>query len=167
MKPKLALFVSIALTAFVVVILTGVINQVKETTTPVEKVVQVEPTTETTLTPTATLVPTPQLPSLTPEQAANMAAQIFNRQDLFSVETLTIAGVVTYKVTFSNGDIVNMGQDGQVLSVVIQPLPTNVAANINSGSQNNGGSGVHSPYQESGNPGSDDDGDEHEGGEED
>jgi hypothetical protein len=161
MKPKLALVVSVALTSFVVVILTGVITQVKEAAAPVEETIQVDPTAGFTFTPTETLVPTAQKTPLSPEQAANMAAQILSRQDLFSVEKVTNSGLVTYKVAFSNGDIVYMGQDGQVLSIEIQTHPTNVAANIIDGNNNASSAGLNRNHQESNNSGNDEGG-EHE-----
>ncbi len=153
MKPKLALLVSVVLTTFVVVILTGVISQVKEVAAPIKEVVQVEPTQANTAIPTETTTPTPQITPVSPEQAASIAAQILNRQDLFSVETITNSGIAIYKVTFSNGDLVYMGQDGQVLSVDIQSLPANVAANVIGGTSNSGGFSGQSSRHGSGSSG--------------
>jgi hypothetical protein len=164
MKPKLALLVSVTLTTLVVVILTGVINQVKETAIPVKEAIQVAPTEVNTPTPTEATTPTPQTTPVSPEQAASLAAQILNRQDLFSVETITSSGVAIYKVTFSNGDLVYMSQDGQVLSVNIQTLPANVAAYTSGGNTGANSTGSHEHRQESSNSGSNEGGDHEDEG---
>ena len=57
--------------------------------------------------------------SVTPEEAAQIAARYLNRTDLYSVESAQFNGASAYLVTFSSGDMVYVGIDGQVLSVQV------------------------------------------------
>jgi len=66
--------------------------------------------------PTAT-APAPMPTTVTPEEASRIAARYLNRTDLYSVESAQFNGVSAYLVTFSSGDIVYVGSDGQILSV--------------------------------------------------
>ena len=68
--------------------------------------------------PTAA-APVAVAPSVTPEDAAQIAARYLNRTDLYSVESAQFNGIPAYLVTFSSGDMVYVGTDGQVLSVQI------------------------------------------------
>ena len=119
MNPKITLFLSVTLTAFVVAILSGIVNKVTSTP-PVYAMapVQVQQAATATLEqPTATDLPLPtEQTLLSPEQAAALAAQAINRQDVYSVETSTYNGVDAYKVVFSSGNIVYIGLDSQVLT---------------------------------------------------
>ncbi len=54
---------------------------------------------------------------VTPEEASQIAARYLNRTDLYSVESTQYNGASAYLVTFSSGDIVYVGADGQVLFV--------------------------------------------------
>jgi uncharacterized protein YpmB len=51
---------------------------------------------------------------LSPEQAAQVAADFLGQTSVYSVEMTAIRGVSLFKVTFSSGDIVYIGMDGQV-----------------------------------------------------
>jgi hypothetical protein len=67
-------------------------------------------------------LPTPEAPvtvatGVSPEDAAQIAARYLNRTDLYSVESAQFNGVSAYLVTFSSGDMVYVGADGQILSV--------------------------------------------------
>ena len=160
MNPKIALFLSATLTAFVVATLSGVVNKVISTppaNTIVPVQVAAQPSATVTLEqPTDLPAPTMQTP-LSPEQAATLAAQAINRQDVYSVETSTYNGVDAYKVVFSSGDVVYIGFDSQVLAktqiqpVVVSAPATNPSVRSNNNGGNRGGSGEH-------------DGGEHEGG---
>jgi hypothetical protein len=164
MNPKVVLFLSTTLTAFVVATLSGVVNKVTSmpaanTVAPGQAVVQQAPTA-TLEQPTDMPAPTAQLP-LGPEQAAALAAQAISREDIYSVETSTYNGVEAYKVVFSSGDIVYIGLDSQVLAKTkLQPVVVNVAATKPpKKNRNNGGDG-----QSSNNPPGNNGG-EHEGNE--
>ena len=122
MKTKIALFLSAILTAFVVAVLSGVVNKVTSaspanSSAPVQAAAQQDATT-TLDQPTPTDLPTAILQtSIDPIKAATLAAQAINRQDVYSVETSTYNGVNAYKVVFSSGDVVYVGFDAQVLAL--------------------------------------------------
>jgi hypothetical protein len=61
-------------------------------------------------------------PSLAPEQAAALAAQVIGRTDTYSVETTDFNGATVFLVTFSSGDLVYVSLEGQILSIA--KLPT-------------------------------------------
>jgi hypothetical protein len=67
--------------------------------------------------------------TISPEDAATIAAQYMGRSDLYSVESTSLYGNTVYKVVFSSGDIVYIGLDGQVIGVapaqVAEPDPSN------------------------------------------
>jgi hypothetical protein len=128
MTPKSALFISVAMTAFVLVMLAGVVLSLNSATN--SKLALAE-------TPTQAIIDTPfpvqvepaptQLVRIGPEQAASIAAQFTNKTDVYSVETLVTNGVTSFKVTFSSGNIVFVALDGQILSTsALQPSPAPV-----------------------------------------
>jgi hypothetical protein len=123
MLPKKTLLISAALTAFVLVMLTGVASAFKQPSQPVVVEAAALPTVTVPATEQATAIV-----SLTPEEAASVAAQVLNEQDLYSVESASFNGALSYKVTFSSGQLVYVSLDGQILSidkikpvVVVQP----------------------------------------------
>jgi hypothetical protein len=152
---KSTLFISAALTAFVLVMLAGVVTAFKNI--PVASQVAAAPVAAVTAEalPTAvpelptsvpTLAPTP----VSPQDAAGIAAQFMNKQDVYSVETATLDGANVYKVTFSSGDIVYVGLDGKVISTTkLQPVvvtnvdPTPKPHKKNNNNNNGGGGGDH------------------------
>jgi hypothetical protein len=164
MNPKIALFLSATLTAFVVATLSGVVNKVTSVSasdaTPVQAVVQ-QVATATLEQPTDLPAPTAQQP-LGPEQAAALAAEAINRQDVYSVETSTYNNVDAYKVVFSSGDVVYIGMDSLVLAKTkLQPAVVNVqATNPPKKNRNNGGGDSQTSNSQPRNNGG-----EHEGGE--
>jgi len=168
MNPKIALFLSATLTAFVVATLSGVVNKVTSVSasnpTPIQAVVQ-QVATATLEQPTDLPAPTAQQP-LGPEQAAALAAKAINRQDVYSVETSTYNNVDTYKVVFSSGDVVYIGMDSQVLAKTkLQPVVVNVqATKPPKKNRNNGGGDSQTSNSQPSNNGGDHGGGDHEGG---
>jgi hypothetical protein len=165
---KSTLFVSAALTAFILSILAGVVmtfnnlsnaaqvSAAAPATVPAvaevfPTTVPNTPTTAPTAAPAATALPTP----VSPQDAAGLAAQFLNQQDVYSVETATLDGANVYKVVFSSGDIVYVGLDGKIISnTKIQPVVVNVPAQPtpkpekrNNNNNNNGG-GEHEEHEE-------------------
>ena len=139
---KSTLFVSAALTTFMLVMLFGVVSayQAMTKTNPanvgnVAPVAQQQPVSDVVESAPA-LVPTSQAAPVTPEQAAQLAAQVISRTDLYSVETSKLNGVDAYLVTFSSGDLVYVGLTGQILSITKLPVFT--------ASSGGGGGGRHS-----------------------
>lgn len=76
---------------------------------------------------------------LTPQQAAEVAAVYMGRSDLYAVENMALSGQPVYLVTFSSGDQVYVGLDGQVLGTVSAQQITTSSQSISS----NGGSREH------------------------
>jgi hypothetical protein len=79
---------------------------------------------------------------ITPEQAAQVAANFMGDGRIYSVETGAVRGIPLYKVTFSSGAIVYVSMDGQVVGSQA-PL---ITSNNNVGSSRGGGeneSGEH------------------------
>lgn len=108
---KKNLFISAALTAFVLVILanvTSVYGRIRDTATiqaaaqPITTVAEALPVQE-------------QVSQVTHEEAATIAAGFLGENDLYSVENTIWNGIEAYKVVFSSGYIVHVGLDGQVL----------------------------------------------------
>ena len=127
MKPKSALFISAALTAFVIAILASVVsafntaktNDVAATASSTDV-----SATDTATQPDATVTATAPV-RVSPEQAASIAAQFLKQSDVYSVEGITLNGVNVYKVVFSSGPIVYVGLDGVVISSATPtPQPT-------------------------------------------
>jgi uncharacterized membrane protein len=73
-------------------------------------------------------------PMISPQQAAQIAAQYMGHSDLYSVEGAPYNGAQVYKVTFSSGDVVIVDTTGQI--VAVQPGPSQSA--FNSGSTSSG-----------------------------
>ena len=136
---KSTLFVSAALTTFLLVMLFGVVSayQAMTKTNPlnVAPVAQQQPVSDVVDT-APVLAPTSQAAPVTPEQAAQLAVQVINRTDLYSVETSKLNGVDAYLVTFSSGDLVYVSLTGQILSITKLPVFT--------ASSGGGGGGRHS-----------------------
>lgn len=87
-------------------------------------------------------------PIISPQQAAQIAAQYMGHNDLYSVESTTSNGVQVYKVTFSSGDIVMVDTSGQIVSV--KPGPSLKAFNSNSGGSFSSGSQEHESHESEG-----------------
>jgi uncharacterized membrane protein YgcG len=126
---KSTLFVSAALTTFMLAIMVGVASAY-------QKVVQSGTSKETTqqTQPTDVTVAT-----LTLEQAAALASNVIGRTDLYSAENSQLDDVDAYLVTFSSGDIVYVSLDGKIMS--ISKLPVVYIASQSSSPASGGGSG--------------------------
>ena len=64
---------------------------------------------------------------LSPDQAAQAAANYLGETDLYSLESGMFNGIQVYKVTFSSGNIVLVGMDGRIVA-------QQIVSNNNSGS---------------------------------
>jgi len=125
---KSALFISAVLTTFALVILYGVVSAYRGD----QNVDVVEAAPPPTETPTAvpTDIPTPAQTVVTPEEAAQIAANVVGSDKLLSAETSNFNGVDAWLITFTNKDVVYVGLDGQVLSVQVAPVVVSVAAPV-------------------------------------
>ena len=117
---KSTLFISAALTTFMLAVLFGVVSAYQgmasstalaaalpQPTSAVVAVVNQQP---------APIVPT-QSVNITPDAATAIASKVLGRTDLYSVEVTQFEGADAYLVTFSSGDLVYLSLDGQVLSI--------------------------------------------------
>ena len=137
---KTPLFISGVLTTFVLVVMAGVITAFRSI--PSASAVAATPQ-PTPVEATATAVPT----LISPQDAAQIAARILGRTDLFAVESTTLNAADAYKVTFSSGDVVYISLTGEVLQVVSAPS-NSLRASPPSAS--------HSSYEGDEHPGGDD-----------
>jgi hypothetical protein len=126
---KSTIFISAVLTTFALVMLYGVVSAYQSysklpdaTPLPTETAIPDTPQPDPTLEPPATPA------SVTPEQAAQLAAQVAGNPNLLSAESWNLNGTNAYKITFTNNDVVFIGLDGQVLGVQIAPVVVNVSA---------------------------------------
>ena len=143
---KSTLFISAVLTTFVLAMLAGVAsayqNVIKEQE---QKAAQVpQPLVQPIVNNAPTAIPAPldaALVNITPEEAADLAAQVMGRDDLFSVEITDLNGDTVYLVTFSSGDLVYISLDGQILSIGKLEVETVVVSSGGrTGGNNNGNS---------------------------
>jgi len=115
---KSSLFISTVLTTFVLVVLAGAVSAYRAFASSS----QVSATSPAPLAQLA--APTPTV--ISPQDAAQIAAQYIHRSDLYAVESKSFKGMNAYMVTFSSGDVVYVDLQGQVLSVIADPSVVNV-----------------------------------------
>ena len=127
---KNAMFISAAITAFVLAMLAGVVSAYNGISS--SKLLS-----SSTAQPVAlSIAITPTASVVNVQDAETIASQYINRTDLYSIEMTTLSGAQAYKVTFSSGDIVYVGLDGQVLKAAPPPAPITIYANGGGGGGN-------------------------------
>jgi hypothetical protein len=121
---KSTLFISAVLTTFMLAVLFGVASAYQQIINLPKPSLAVE--TQPVVQQVS--LPVPAVPSavvnITPEQAAALASKVIGHTDLYSVEKSPLNGVEAYLVTFSSGDLVYVGLDGQILSISKLPVTT-------------------------------------------
>lgn len=147
---KSTLFISAALTTFMLAVLFGVVSAYKNIISPTQDAAVQSQLTETELAMEITATPTPvQVINISPEEAAAIASNVINRTDLYSAESTQFEGVDAYLVTFSSGDIVYIGLDGQVLSISKIAVTVVTEPSIKRGGKaNNSGGSEHEDEHE-------------------
>lgn len=60
----------------------------------------------------------PQAVSVTPEEAAVIAANYWGSNSIYTIETVLVKGETLYQVTFSSGDLVFVSLDGKVAGAI-------------------------------------------------
>jgi len=122
---KSTIFISAALTTFALVMLYSIVSASRGIINPTDTSVQpIE--TEVVIDPTAVETPIPT--DVTPEDAAQLAAQVLGRNDLLSAESASLNGENAYKITFIAGDVVYVSVSGQILSIQTVPQVITVQA---------------------------------------
>ena len=142
---KLVIAISAAVTAFVLALTAGAVYAYRNMAAPAVTAQQQQPVSQvgSTLQLAAAPVPAPtDVPNVSPQDAASIAAKFLNRTDLYSVELADLQGTQSYKVTFTSGDVVYVGLKGQVLSSVPPPPPVVITQTTGGGSpRHHGGAG--------------------------
>ena len=123
---KSTIFISAVLTTFALVMLYGVVSAYQNMPKPAATAVQATQVTDTAA-PDPTQAPTATPTAITPQHAAQLAAQVMGNQNLLSAESSNINGTAAYKITFTNNDVVYVGLDGQVLGVQVAPVIVNAS----------------------------------------
>jgi len=134
--PKKNLLISAALTAFILVIVTGIASAYQRVNSSLD-IVKAE-TAEAARVDN--VLPAANQTTVTHQEAALIAANFLGQTDLYSVENVVWEGMDAYKVVFSSGDTVYLSMTGDVLSteapepvVVIEEVPasTTISGNTN------------------------------------
>jgi hypothetical protein len=123
------IFISAVLTTFALVMLYGVVSAYRNISNVTAAAALTSNTataapTEAPAEPTANATATTTI--VTPEQAAQLAAQVVGNGNLMSAESANLNGIDSYKITFTNNDVVYVGLDGKILAVQIAPVVVNV-----------------------------------------
>ena len=141
---KSTLFISAVLTTFVMAMLAGVAsayqNVVAKNAEQAATQVQTEPQPQVKAISHA--ISADSQFTLSPEEAAGLAAQVIGREDLYSVEVTDLDGESVFMVTFSSGDLVYVSMDGQILSIGKVQVDTVV---VSAGGGGGGGGGSSQP----------------------
>jgi hypothetical protein len=141
---KSTLFISAALTTFILVVMFGVVSAyqtiVKSSAQALAAPFQPTAVQMASMPPAAPADVAP----ISPQDAAALAAQVINRTDLFSAEITQFNGVDVYLVTFSSGDLVYVGFDGRILSMAKTPL-TVVSQSLSTNNSVNNGNPSNNP----------------------
>jgi uncharacterized membrane protein YgcG len=146
---KNTLFLSAAITTFILVIVATLILKVKTLglASPVAAASAAPAATNTlaptdTLQPTdtATLAPTATSAFISPQEAVTLASKALGNTQIYSVDTETRYGKDVYKVTFSSGHIVFVNPEGIILAI-ISPQSAYVAPTPDQQSSGGGGGG--------------------------
>jgi hypothetical protein len=131
---KNMLFLSAALTTFILAILAGVVFKARASAvlSPTGSVVPTDTSAPAASQPpqptaTATMVPTVAA-FISPQEAVFIASSALGNSDVFSVDSETRYGLDVYEVTFSSGSVVFVSPQGRVLTITAIP-PIVVAQN--------------------------------------
>jgi uncharacterized membrane protein YgcG len=158
---KSSLFISAAITTFILAVLAGVIFYARTsalsapiaTLTPTNANTQA-PTDTLAPTDTATLAPTATSGFVSPQEAAFIAGTALGDSKIFSVDTVTRYGMDSYKVTFSSGNVVFVAPDGHIMVITNLATINGVSAPTQPPSADSGSSSSSSSHSGSGSGGS-------------
>jgi hypothetical protein len=145
---KSSLFVSAALTTFVLAVLAGVLTAYRSYTanSGIQQITNNSPVPIVQAQPVIAQIPAATATSamVTPEQASLIAAQYLGEYDLFSVDGVTLRdGSSAYQVNFSSGAIVYVSPQGTVMAVYAAPGLSAANSSIPNGPSSSGSEQVH------------------------
>lgn len=131
---KSTLFVSAALTVFIMAMMFGVVSAYQSVSKQALTQSAAKSISVRWLEPIATEPLLPQVVS--PEQATTAAIEFLGASDVYSVEVVEYEGLPAYLVTFSSGDLVYVSAEGKILAnTKLEPVI------VMAGGQGNGGGG--------------------------
>ena len=147
---KSTLFISSVLTTAMLVMLFGVVSAYQTitnvnpvntaTAAPVATEQQQVPDVSSNVNPAPLALPATQAPAvLTAQDAAQLAAKVIGRTDLYSVETSKLNDVDAFLVTFSSGDLVYVSMTGQILFITRKSQTVSTSSNSGGGGGGGGG----------------------------
>jgi glucose/arabinose dehydrogenase len=146
---KSTLFISAVLTTFVMAMLAGVAsayqNVVQQNSQQQAAATQAQPEVQPQVKAISHAQAAEQTFTLTPEEAAALAAQVLGHDDLFSVEVTDLNGETVFMVTFSSGDLVYVSMDGQIRSIGKVQVETVVVKSRGGGGGGGGNASVDAP----------------------
>lgn len=143
---KSTLFVSAALTVFIMVMMFGVVSAYQNISkqagqSPTQLAAQ--PLFISLPEPTATEPLLPQVVS--PEQATTAAIEFLGASDVYSVEVVEYESLPAYLVTFSSGDLVYVSAEGKILAnTKLEPVIVMAGGQGNGGGSGQGNNGGNS-----------------------
>jgi hypothetical protein len=155
---KSTIFISAVLTTFALVMLYRIASAYGDN----QKVTEVAAEPTASLEPIATEPPVATEVALSPEEAAQLAAEVVGNTNLLSAESSFFNGVDAWMVTFTNKDVVYVGLDGQVLGIQVAPVVVNVAPPVKQRRKNNNGGGGNTSQPSGENHESDEHEEEHD-----
>jgi hypothetical protein len=146
---KSTLFISAALTTFMLAVLFGVASAYQNIVKSGDMAAQPTAGVSMVNQPMAVVPPTQVLSTqITPEAAADIAGKVLGRTDMYSVEVTQFEGMDAYLVTFSSGDLVYLSLDGQVLSISKLPVTIISQPSHNGGGGGGGGATTNGDHEE-------------------
>ncbi len=164
---KSTLFISAALTIFLMATMFGVASAYKQIVKNNIAVTAKEAAPALAVAQSLpTVAPTAQPLVITPEQATTVAIEFLGDPNVYSVESVEYEGAPAYLVTFSSGDLVYISPMGEVLAnTKLEPVIV-VASSGSTGGGNGGGGGGGGTGRgnNGGESGEHEDHDEHEDG---
>lgn len=152
---KSTLFISAALTTFMLAMMFGVASayqKIVQTGISTGTSQQVQPANGLAATSAAST-------GMTLEEAATLASSVIGRTDLYAAENTQLDGVDVYLVTFSSGDLVYVSLDGKIVSISKIPVKyvLGQAASQGGGGGNTASDAPAASASTSGNTGGDED----------
>ncbi len=142
---KLVIIISASVTAFIMALTAGAVFAYRMMSS--SSAVTQQPASQVSLPVQVAAVPTQAqpttVPDVSPQDAASIASKAINRTDLYSVALADVKGTKAYMVTFSSGDVVYVGMQGQVLATLPPPAPATVFSTVSGGGVSGGGGSGH------------------------
>ena len=162
---KSTLFVSAALTTFMLAVLFGVIVAYQKIVkaagveaVATQQPVQVQATDVAVPTEVSTVA---MSTTFTVEQAATLASDVLGHTDLYSGELTQLDGVDVYLITFSSGDLVYVSLTGQILSISKIPETVVIVPPAAGNSQHTGNNSSDTPSDSGTNTNSNNENEDH------